>query len=563
MGLNFTGLKFTDLKSDIENYLKKEYKKAGILFGVASPYGQILNVVENLHQLSMIYLKNALTGLDLTEPNMNNERVIRNAAINAGHIPTRAIAASGTLVVSVNPGTDLEREVAGAKITIFNKTKIRNITNGLDYSISLGKDSVTHMLTPGYRFFINITQGAWKSQTFTGTGAAMKTFVVDERNGTYIDNFQIEVYVNGILWEKKRHIYDMIPDEMAYVAKSGYNDSLEIVFGNGGFGMIPKLGTEIEVRFLKNDGEDGNIYRRTKKDWDVIDSIIDGSGNGIDFTKIFNVEFYTDINFGAEPEDFMFTKQMVPFVTNNAVLALPQHFAYEIKKLGVFSHVNAYEKTGTIFITVTPNINLFKNQGANYFTIDKQAFILDNFEKSKIDKYLKGNGLIQLTKKYKVITPKLSYYAINIYIIPYSDAMDESVNAEILSVVSDYFLNLNRTERIPKVDIIKLLSRIKDLHSVDIYFISKKNEDYHKNGMLQATQTSQKYEQSINYDSNFVLGIDPMMGDLLFEADELPLIRGGWSDRNGSLYSDDIDSNGLSAVNIIRKGTVDAKNRAK
>ena len=81
--------------------------------------------------------------------------------------------------------------------------------------------------------------------------------------------------------------------------------------------------------------------------------------------------------------------------------------------------------------------------------------------------------------------------------------------------------------------------------------------------MLQAAQISQKYEQSINYDPNVVFGIDPMMGDLLFEADELPLVRGGWSDRNGSLYSDDIDSNGLSAVNIIRKGTVDAKNRAK
>ena len=63
-------------------------------------------------------------------------------------------------------------------------------------------------------------------------------------------------------------------------------------------------------------------------------------------------------------------KNILPIASNNFVLGLPQQYAYEIKKLGVFSHVNAYEKTGTIFIVATPNINLFKNQSSDYFTID-------------------------------------------------------------------------------------------------------------------------------------------------------------------------------------------------
>ena len=69
-------------------------------------------------------------------------------------------------------------------------------------------------------------------------------------------------------------------------------------------------------------------------------------------------------------------------------MALPQQYAYEIKKLGVFSHVNAYEKSGTIFISVVPNILLFKSQNTDYFTMDKDAFTLDAYEKSKVDKYL-------------------------------------------------------------------------------------------------------------------------------------------------------------------------------
>jgi hypothetical protein len=56
-------------------------------------------------------------------------------------------------------------------------------------------------------------------------------------------------------------------------------------------------------------------------------------------------------------------------------------------------------------------------------------------------------------------------------------------------------------------------------------------------------------------------GLDPVLGDIIFEPNEIPIIRGGWFDRNGIYYSDDIDGNGLKSVNIIKKGSVDAKNR--
>ena len=58
--LNFTAITFTNIKFEIENYLKSEYNKANILFSPASPYGQILSVIENLHQLSFMYLKNTI-----------------------------------------------------------------------------------------------------------------------------------------------------------------------------------------------------------------------------------------------------------------------------------------------------------------------------------------------------------------------------------------------------------------------------------------------------------------------------------------------------------------------
>ena len=164
----------------------------------------------------------------------------------------------------------------------------------------------------------------------------------------------------GEIWTLKKHLWDMIPDEKAVVVRTGFNGGIDIVFGNGGFGMIPPLTSSIYVSYLVTDGSIGNIFRRTQNDWSFVDDMVDGNGVSIDAEKLFDISIYTDINFGADKESLLFTKNILPIVSSNSVLALPQQYAYEIKKLGVFSHVNAYEKSGTIFISATPNINLFK-----------------------------------------------------------------------------------------------------------------------------------------------------------------------------------------------------------
>lgn len=573
MATKFSSIAFNNIKAEIERYLKSEHNKANILYSPASPYGQILSVIENLHQLSILYLKNAIDQFDLSNPNALNQKVIRNAAIFAGHNPGRSISSTGTLKLTLKSNSDIDADIPGRRITFANRGLLKNKTNALDYSINIGSERVTHKITPNYQFFIPIIQGKWVKKTFTGDGTELQTVAVSELSQKDVENFNYEVLVNGDYWSTKKHIWEMLPDEQAVVVRTGFNGGIDVVFGNGGFGAIPPLGAVIEVRYLLSDGSNGNIFRRTRDDWDFVSDVIAGNGDTVAIGDLFDVDIYTDINFGADAESLLFTKNILPIASNNFVLGLPQQYAYEIKKLGVFSHVNAYEKSGTIFIVATPNITLFKNQNADYFTIDIKAFELDRYEKSKIDKYLRTGGNIQLTKKYRVDSPKLSYYIMNVFVIPYSDATDDSVNSEILDKISDYFLDLKRIDRIPKLDIIRELSSINDIHSVDIQFICKKNEDYHKQNMINVenkianTTSSLTADISVpkadpDYNPREVLGLDPVLGDIIFEADELPIIRGGWYDRNGSFYSDNIDSGGLKTVNIIKKGTVDSKNRA-
>ena len=573
MALKFVEITFKNIKQSVEFYLKNEHNKGNLLFSPASPYGQILSVLENLHQLSFLYLKNTISQLDLLDPSQNNERVIRSAAILSGHIPGRAISATGTLKFTLKTNIDLDKEVPGGRITFRNRLLIKNNTNMLDYSFNLGVETQTHKVIPSYSFYVPIIQGKWGQASRTGTGDPLQTYnVTGSGGGVDIENFNMEVLVNGEFWSLKKHIYEMIPNEKACVVRTGINGGIDIIFGNGGFGAIPPVGARIIINYIESNGSLGNIYRRTRDDWKIVDDVLDGNGETIDLTKVFNIDIFTDINFGADRENPEFTKSILPIASNNFVLGLPQQYAYEIKKLGVFSHVNAYEKTGTIFIVATPNIKLFKSPDSNYFSVDIRAFELDDYEKSKIDKYLRTGGTLQLTKKYRVTTPTLSFYVMNVYVITYSDAMDDSVNTQILDKISDYFLDLSRIDRIPKLDLIKRISTIPDIHSADIQFVCKKNEDYHYKAKLDAQNRFNQYNTSYqtnispsallsDYVPTETKGLDPFMGDILFEPEEIPIIRGGWYDRNGLYYSDSIDSNGLKSVNIIKKGTVDSKNR--
>ena len=567
----FSSISFSGIKAEIERYLTTEFGKAGILYSPASPYGQILSVLENLHQLSILYLKNAISQLDLSQPNAINPRVIRSAAIYAGHIPSRGISATGTLKFSLKSTTDIDKDIPGGRITINNKILMRNNTNSLEYSGNIGVEKITHKITPNYTFYLPIIQGKWNARTLTSTGASLQTFAISETGGKDVENFNVEVFVNGRMWSLKKHIYEMLPDEEACVVRTGFNGGIDIIFGNGGFGAIPQLGAPIGVRYLTSDGSVGNIFRRTRDDFKFIDDITDGNGETIDVTRVFNVDIATDVNFGADPESILFTKSILPIASNNFVLGTPQQYAYEIKKLGVFSHVNAYEKTNTIFIVATPNIRLFKNQNADYFTISLRAFELDQYEISKINKYLKTSGTLQLTRKYKIQSPKLSYYVMNIYVMSYSDSTTDSVRAQILDKVSEYFLSLKRIDRIPKLDLIKELSSISDIHSVDIQFISKKNEDYHKQNINRTENAKNLITSRLakpiairpnpNYSPTETKGLDPILGDILFEPEEIPIIRGGWRDRNNIYYSAEIDGNQMKSVNIINKGVIDSKKR--
>ena len=179
-------------------------------------------------------------------------------------------------------------------------------------------------------------------------------------------------------------------------------------------------------------------------------------------------------------------------------------------------------------------------------------------------------------------------YALNVFVRIYDDIISEdAIKAEITNALGEYFLSLQRRDKIPRSDIIKMIESVDGIDSVYVDFISKTNEEAIFNGyyfkkidynnvdaskallksvrenndvpnlnISNSIETTEKITLKAGENPN--LGLDEF-GDITIGNKELPLIRGGFTDRNGVEYSDGINGTNLSALNIVIRESIPRK----
>ena len=607
----FIELQYDKLTEQINNWLRFKYKKADIQFNSASPYGQIVNIDKELFLQNMLYLKNTLKVLDINTT--KNKKVIQQTARIAGHSVGRPISATGTLKFKLKAGIEYQKEIKSGIINIPNKLALKNKNNSLNYITNLNQDKNQYVInTPGTEFFIPIIQGKYESQTFTGDGTINQSISVNIPNSSYIENFNYKIIYNSIVLEVKDHLYDMLPHEYACFVKSGFNGGIDVYFGTDNSGFVPQIGSQIIIEYLLSDGAAGEILNPTVNEWKIIDDITDGQGNILKIDDLFDIFIENDVNFSSDGDSIEYTKTMIPYVSRNFVLATPNQFIFHLKRLNIFSKVNAfnmlddnnyaitdnvleqyvnkisksvntnqssdeilaavnnfkaiYSKYKTnindnqIYLYLIPDISKFFNNDINYFNINYDVFTLDQQEQQKTLSYLKQIGTLSPTTSVKIIQPKITKYIMHVYIRRFDNANEENIKQQIISMSSDYLLNNNRFDRIPKSDFIELFKTIDGVDSVSLYFVSEKNENYQKNQkQLSILQQPQKIENGIiksayTTNSDKLIGLDPVHGDIVINKDEYAIIRGGFRDRKGIWYSENPNENTLNSINITFDG---------
>lgn len=571
---DFLEVKFLELKQNVSSWIKELYNKSDINLNQASPYGHILDAITKLHESDLLYLKNIVSQFDINNPNNNNVKMVKALARIGGLNPSRAISASGTITLQLRSGIELD-EIGNASITIVNGTKLTNNTNSLDYFIDLGgKEYSTFKVEKNKKIILPCVQGKLEKQSFTGSGNKLQSFSVVLPNSQQVEQYRIVVKVNGQVWTRVENLGDMLPNEKNWYSKAGIDSGLDIYFGTGDFGAIPSIGSLIEVEYVISNGSLGNIFSNLVDDFEFVDDVYDGFGASIDVASNFMIFIDDEISLGADQESVQFTKAMMPYTSRNFVLARPEQYIFLLKRLNQFSQIDAFtterdtvydnadsNDDSVVYLFLIPNISLFVVGNNSYFDLDINAFYLEDSEKNKIETWLRTQGIMSLGTAVKILDPIITKYVINLHLVLFEQANEDNVRSSVLDVISNYVANIERRGRIDKSGIIRELEVVDGIDSITIDFISENNEKYHldfENYKKSILKDNPKQDPSkiimAGYEPNKTLGLDPKLGDIVYTKNELPIIRGGFTTREGIYFNEKPQTNGLGCVNIIIEG---------
>jgi hypothetical protein len=536
--------------SDSFRYLQTVYSQGTQLFTFASAWGQVVLVAQNIAQLMMVFIEDSITELNIYEASRASS--IYNWARLSGHSPTRAISAKGSINVTWNKYSNLDS--GGGAVIIPNYTKVVCTNNGLLYSLKLNSDQVKIPLSGNINQILPLVQGTIYSQTFTSTGEALQSFNYSARGGVYVDNYDIQVYVNGEKWKKYESIYDMNYVTKGFLVKTGISQGIDIYFGTGNMGMIPNPGAIIKVDAIINDGIKGTIdsSEPTKVSFKFTDPGLDLFGNEVNLNDYLNIQTEIIPTLGSDPEPIELTRLIAPRTSKNYVFATPDNYTMYLEKFNLFSIIKSYttfedenlDDDNVVYILLVPDVKKTMKSSEDYFSLTDNRFLLNRNQKRAISELLYNTGSIIGNTVIQILDPVLSKYVINMRLTTFQGYDRNIISDKIRSAISDYFIGIRRIDKIPKSDIISLVEQIPGVDSVNLEFVGKLNEEAQKayNDKLAASGLTS------------VLGTTPVgidsFGDIVMARGQVAQIQGGWSDRYGNYYEVGIIQGKSSSLNI-------------
>lgn len=105
---------------------------------------------------------------------------------------------------------------------------------------------------------VNLIQGIGDSELFSGDATEFQKLELTSDKA--IEEY-LEVWVNDELWSYVDDIYtEAVSTSKVYTTRFNKNQRVEILFGDGNYGVIPTLGTDnINVKYFDTLGSDGRI----------------------------------------------------------------------------------------------------------------------------------------------------------------------------------------------------------------------------------------------------------------------------------------------------------------
>ena len=535
------------LLNDTFTFLQDTYNQTTNLFTVASAWGQILFVLQNLSQMILYFIEDSITELNIEQA--TRDYSVRSLARISGYDPGRASTAQGEVTLSWNRR---QSDIGGSAVIISNRAQIRCQENGKLYSLVFGSSRVTIQLSGSpISLRSKIAQGDFISAIVTGTGNALQSFNLPSSSGAYLDQFYVDVYVNEEKWRRYDSLYDIPLNGKGFIVRTGIQEGLDVYFGNSNFGMVPQRGSRIRIEYLQTSGGSGNAISTIEKPltYKFVTTGTDLFGNEVDLNNYIDVLNSIDPSFGTNPETTNLIRLVAPKTSRSFVFANAQNYEIFLNKLGIFSQIQAFstfdddylDDDNVVYIFLVPDITLNISSNEDYFDVPISDFLLTTNQKNKVINLIEDSGSMIATTVVRIVEPEIKRFVANVVITMFEGYDPETISQAIRKKVSEYMLNLKRRDFIPKSDIIALVESVEGVDSVSFYFVGEANE---KNQTLLRSLTNVSDAQLQQQ-----VGLNDF-GDIIIGRNDLVVLRGGWTDRNGTEYQQGIVQGKPGALNV-------------
>lgn len=546
---------FDNFDNTINSYLNKALSSLGIQYGNSQLFKVILEGIKGVIQNAMIYIEDAFT-------EQNIETAIRKKSIYSlakisGYEAYYGTAATGIVVASLISNTNLSMDVK--KIYIENFTNIRNDISGLNYILYLQSDRyVFDVSKPLTNYEFRIIQGFYNRMTYVSNGEPLMTVHMNI-NGMFDRNF-IKVFVNNIEWQQVSNLYDMTEDGEEYVVSIGFDNEIDIMFGNGVFGKIPPKDSNIIITYIKHNGELGNITDLMTAKLYFVGKGYDYNGNPIDLNNYIKISINNYITGGTNSDTISDVRRMVGYNSRSNVLASIDNYRLFLKHFSFIGNFNIWSEPNSNTLCINAINNKLSSLTPDD-TVKDSDLLLSETQKEQIITVLKNSNSTFAGISIKFVDPIIYKYAILCYVkideLYYKEVIEENIKQTIFS----YFISKNfNVDFISKSDIMKnILDNVDHIKSINMTIISDMNEKAYKNTYYYKYSSANENGKIVykmnkyNYETNLNLGLDEMNNIYLDNSIYMPLLQDGikyYQDKskNPLLNNDSIT---LKAINII------------
>jgi hypothetical protein len=178
---------------------------------------------------------------------------------------------------------------------------------------------------------------------------------------------------------------------------------------------------------------------------------------------------------------------------------------------------------------------------------------LDKFEKKSLLEALENSGRMLIGSEVEIVDPEVKYFTINVILRYFENVDKASITSNIRSKLNKYFLSINRSDIIPKSDLITLIESIDGVDTCDVFFMNKDNEMAKRNGYYY-----DEYDNiiSVGSDEDPQIGFDSY-GNLVMNKGCIYVPRGGWKDANDNYYTLTPEEGKMGPLNIFFYNSVD------